>query len=140
MSKRFLTPVAPPALGSDPANGVSGAIYYNTVLNKLKVYNGTSWTPIGGAATALEVLPDDPETGVQGQIYFNSNQQTFRGFNGIVWYDVGGPKAILEHDHAIDGLVNSVDYGNYVSEDKVFANAGSTSSSFMDNYIDGGGA
>jgi hypothetical protein len=138
MSKRFLTPVAPPALGSDPANGVSGAIYYNTVINKLKVYNGTAWTPLGGST--LEVLGDDPETGQQGQIYFNSNQQTFRGFNGIVWYDVGGPKSILEHDHALDGLVNSVDYGNYVSEDKVFANAGSTSSSFMDNYIDGGGA
>jgi hypothetical protein len=136
MSKKFLTPVVPPALGSDPANGVSGAIYFNTVLNKLKVYNGVTWSQVGG----FDVLPDDPLTAEQGQIYYNYNQQTFRGFNGVVWYDVGGPKAILEHDHAIDGLVNSVDYGNYVSEDKVFANAGSTSSSFMDNYIDGGGA
>jgi len=138
MSKRFLTPVAPPALGSDPASGVSGAIYFNTNINKLKVYNGSAWTVIGGSS--LEVFSEDPVTAEQGQIYFNSQQQTFRGFNGINWYDVGGPKSILEHDHAIDGLVNSVDYGNYVSEDKVFANAGTSSSSFMDNYIDGGGA
>jgi hypothetical protein len=136
MSKRFLTPVVPPALGSDPANGISGAIYFNTVLNKLKVYNGTSWAQVGG----FDVLADDPVNSEQGQVYYNYNQQTFRGFNGIVWYDVGGPKALLEHDHALDGMVNSVQYANYVSEDKVFADNGSTSSNFMDNYIDGGGA
>lgn len=138
MSKRFLTPVAPPALGSDPDSGVSGAIYFNTVLNKLKVYNGAAWTPIGG--NSIEVLADDPLVGQQGQIYFNSSQATFRGFNGAVWYDVGGPKSILEHDHGIDGLVNSVEYSNYVSEDKIFANNGVSNESFMDNYIDGGGA
>ena len=46
MAKKFLTPVAPPALSSDPAGGVNGAIYYNTTTNSLKYYNGSSWVEI----------------------------------------------------------------------------------------------
>jgi hypothetical protein len=28
-------------LASDPDNGVTGQLYYNTVVNKLRVFNGT---------------------------------------------------------------------------------------------------
>ena len=30
-------------LASDPANGLAGQIYYNTAVNKLRVFNGTDW-------------------------------------------------------------------------------------------------
>ena len=30
-------------LATDPSNGVAGQLYYNTAVNKLRVYNGTEW-------------------------------------------------------------------------------------------------
>jgi hypothetical protein len=36
VAKKYLTPIAPPSLASDPASGVTGAIYYNTTANVLK--------------------------------------------------------------------------------------------------------
>ena len=47
MAKKFLTPVVPPSLSSDPSGAVAGAIYYNTAVNSLKFYDGTTWSLIG---------------------------------------------------------------------------------------------
>jgi hypothetical protein len=93
-----------------------------------------------GIAKRIQTLSAAPSFPDIGAVYFDIFENTIKVYNGVVWYDVAGPKSILEHDHEINGLVNSVDYGNYVSEDKIFANAGSTSSTYIDNYIDGGGA
>lgn len=138
MAKTFLTPIAPPSLTSDPQTGVLGAIYFNSTQGILKYYNGSVWAPV--ASSGIAVLPDDPSNPSIGQIYFNSSQSTFKGYNGSNWYDVAGPKEILEHSHGVDGFVDSVEYANYVSEDKVFANSGSSNAVFIDNFIDGGGA
>jgi hypothetical protein len=35
---------------SDPAQGTSGDVYYNTTLNTFKYYNGTHWAPMGGGS------------------------------------------------------------------------------------------
>jgi hypothetical protein len=35
-------------LGTDPASGVSGQIYYNSADNVLKIYNSTQWVEVGG--------------------------------------------------------------------------------------------
>ena len=35
-------------LAADPATGVAGECYYNTTDSALKIYNGTSWSSIGG--------------------------------------------------------------------------------------------
>ena len=43
-------------LGSDPGTGVSGQIYYNTVSNKLKFYDGSAWANIGGGSAANDFL------------------------------------------------------------------------------------
>jgi phage-related tail fiber protein len=45
-------------LGTDPESPVAGQIYYNTTSNKLRVYNGTSWTDVGfqySAGTGLSL-------------------------------------------------------------------------------------
>ncbi len=123
MAKKFLTPVTPPNLSSDPASGIAGAIYYNTSSNVLKYYNGSSWTEVGsgggggGSSNALEVLADAPSSPSQGIIYFDSSENTIKIYNGTIWYDVAGPKEILDHTHfAGEGGVRTVDYANYVSQ------------------------
>jgi hypothetical protein len=123
MAKKFLTPVTPPNLSSDPASGIAGAIYYNTSSNVLKYYNGSSWTEVGsgggggGSSNALEVLADAPSSPSQGRIYFDSSENTIKIYNGTIWYDVAGPKEILDHTHfAGEGGVRTVDYANYVSQ------------------------
>lgn len=151
MAKKFLTPVTPPSLASDPASGVSGAIYYNTTSNVLKFYNGTSWSAIGtggggsGTSNSLEVLDTAPNSPAQGRIYFDSAENTIKIYNGTIWYDVAGPKELLDHQHyAGDGLVRHVDYGQYVSELNyiVSMDGGTASSSYAsapnNDIIDGG--
>ena len=43
-------------LGTDSGTGVSGQIYYNTVSNKLKFYDGSAWANIGGGSAANDFL------------------------------------------------------------------------------------
>lgn len=151
MAKKFLTPVTPPSLASDPASGVAGAIYYNTTANVLKFYNGTTWSAVGtggggsGTSNSLEVLDTAPNSPAQGRIYFDSAENTIKIYNGTIWYDVAGPKELLDHQHyAGDGLVRHVDYGQYVSELNyiVSMDGGTASSSYAsapnNDIIDGG--
>ena len=151
MAKKFLTPVAPPALASDPASGVAGAIYYNTVSNVLKFYNGTTWTAVGtgasSSASAIQSLDTAPNSPTQGSVYFDTNEQTIKAYNGTIWYDVAGPKELLDHQHyAGEGLVRHVDYGQYVDELNyiVSMDGGTASTSYAsapnNDVIDGGSA
>ena len=151
MARKFLTPVTPPSLASDPASGVAGAIYYNTTANVLKFYNGTTWSAVGtggggsGTSNSLEVLDTAPNSPAQGRIYFDSAENTIKIYNGTIWYDVAGPKELLDHQHyAGEGLVRHVDYGQYVSELNyiVSMDGGTSSTSYAsapnDDIIDGG--
>ena len=150
MAKKFLTPVTPPNLASDPVSGVAGAIYYNTTSNVLKFYNGTTWTPIGsgggGTATSIQQLDEAPNSPSQGDIYFDTIEQTIKTYNGTIWYDVAGPKELIDHQHyAGEGYVRHADYGNYVEFNNVVSmdggNASSNYSSAPNNdIIDGGTA
>jgi hypothetical protein len=153
VAKKFLTPVTPPNLASDPDGGVAGAIYYNTTSNVLKFYNGTAWTAIGtgqgggGTATTIQALSTAPNSPTQGSIYFDTEEQTIKTYNGTIWYDVAGPKELLDHQHyAGEGLVRHVDYGQYVSELNyiVSMDGGTASTSYAsapdNDIIDGGSA
>ena len=149
MARKFLTPVVPPALGSDPASGTAGAIYYNTSSNVLKFYNGTAWTAVGtgasSSASAIQALDAAPNSPTQGTVYFDTIEQTVKAYNGTIWYDVAGPKELLDHQHyAGEGLVRHVDYGQYVSDLNyiVSMDGGTASTSYAsapnNDIIDGG--
>ena len=88
----------------------------------------------------LVTLEEPPANPLVGQIYFNLNEQTIKAYNGTVWYDVAGPKEILKHSHTGSGDVDVVQYGEYVEEDLVFANNGTSDSPFIVDFIDGGNA
>lgn len=143
MAKKFLTPVVPPSLSSDPSGAVAGAIYYNTGVNSLKFYDGTTWSLIGsgaGGTNAIEVLAESPSSPDQGRIYFDTTEQTIKIYNGYIWYDVAGPKEILDHTHyAGEGPVRDVQYSGYVTENLVFVDGGNSGTTlFTGDIIDGG--
>lgn len=151
MSRKFLTPIAPPSLSSDPAQALAGAIYFNTSSNVLKFYNGTEWTEIGsgsggGQSGLLEVLSEAPSSPTQGRIYFDSQEMTIKAYNGNIWYDVAGPKELIDHVHYSDGYVRHADYGNYVQYGNyiVSMDGGTASTDYSlapnDDIIDGGNA
>lgn len=146
MAKKFLTPLVPPRLASDPSGAVEGAIYYNTVVNSLKFYDGTTWSLIGGGGSgtsnALEVLEEAPSSPSQGRLYFDTTERTIKIYNGNIWYDVAGPKEILNHTHyAGEGPVRDVQYGGYVTSDLVFVDGGNSGTTlFTGDILDGGNA
>jgi len=50
MSVKRLVPLHAIALESDPISGRIGDLYYNTVEEALKYYDGSAWNLIGGGA------------------------------------------------------------------------------------------
>jgi hypothetical protein len=54
MSVKRLVPLHAVALEDNPSSARIGDIYYNTVLQELKYFDGTDWNPVGsGAITGL---------------------------------------------------------------------------------------
>lgn len=145
MAKKFLTPVVPPALSSDPS-GVAGGIYYNTSSNSLKFYNGSAWVALaasdgGSSATNLVInLSEAPSSPVKGQVYFNTVENVIKMYNGTSWSDVGGPKALLNHIHNYDGTVGYVSIGEFVPDSVTAYDAGGAYSTTFNDILDGGGA
>jgi hypothetical protein len=144
MSKQFKTPIAPPALSSDPSGDVTGAIYYNTTVGALKIFNGTTWSVLtgagggGGESTSIQVLDSAPSSPTQGKIYFDRSEKTIKIYNDSIWYDVAGPKELLDHIHYADNRVRYVDYGQYVSETLIVMDGGTSNSVFTGDIINGG--
>ena len=143
MAKKFLTPLVPPRLSADPNSSVEGAIYYNTVAKAFKYFDGTTWSLIGGGGggsnNLLEVLDEAPSSPVEGQIYFDTLESTVKVYNGYVWYDAGGPREIIDHTHyAGEGRVRDAWYGEYVVDELVFIDGGTSTTVYSDDIIDGG--
>lgn len=150
IGKRFLTPVAPPALSSDPIGVLPGSIYYNTTINSLKVFNGTVWQSLtpqtSNQASSIEALDTAPSNPFQGSVYFDKQENTIKAYNGNIWYDLAGPKELIDHVHYTDGYVQLADYGNYVEFGNYIVNmdGGTASTSYAsapnNDIIDGGSA
>jgi hypothetical protein len=66
MSVKRLVPLHAVALAADPTNSRIGDLYYNTVENALKYYDGTAWNLVGGGA--ITGLLDHVHT-YDGQIF-----------------------------------------------------------------------
>ena len=47
MSRKFKVAVGLLATSSDPADGSTGDLYFNTDVNDLKAHNGTAWVEVG---------------------------------------------------------------------------------------------
>ena len=66
MARKYLTPIdlnqlelqnaKIQNLASNPGSGVAGQVYYNTVANELRVYNGSSWLPVGSTESVQDIV------------------------------------------------------------------------------------
>ena len=87
MSVKRLVPLHAVALETDPANPRIGDIYFNTVNSELRYWDGTSWSPVGGAITGLldHILPElialKGIDEVEGQRHKDDANKTARGFS-----------------------------------------------------------
>lgn len=126
MTKKFLTPLAPPALGSDPSGGVSGAIYFNTDSNVLKYYNGSEWREVGGAGTGVEVRANYTNSPEDGKLVFNTDTNSFAIAYDNVWREIAYRSEI---DSPIDGGDSST-----VSWDLVLDGGESSENTFLNAY------
>lgn len=93
-----------PSVDNDGNALVGGALYYNTTVGEMRIYNGTSWVAayvsgagfvakIGGLTGAADVpagTTGERPTPAAGYFRFNSTLGKFEGYSGTAWGSVGG--------------------------------------------------
>lgn len=129
MSKKFLTPVVPPSLSSDPSGAVAGAIYYNTEVNSLKFYNGTTWSLIGGGgevSTLVQTINSYSSNPDNGTIAYNTSTGRFVVAYNNVWNEIAYKS---ETDSPVDGGSSST-----TSFDLILDGGGSSDTTFVNTY------
>lgn len=88
MARKFLTPLTPPSLSSDPASAIVGSIYYNTSSNLLKFYNGTAWVPLTSSSNTVTEHTHDYD----GNINYVGTLQ----YSSTNLFDGGSPSSVFE--------------------------------------------
>ena len=73
-------------LSSDPSSPVAGQIYYNTVENVTKFYDGTSW--ISGGSTKFGLEANRPAPSKAGTLYAATDTSTLFLDNGTSWVQI----------------------------------------------------
>jgi len=90
MSRLFLTPInlnknelqnaSIQNLATAPSSPVTGQIYFDTVYNQLKVYEGTGWAPVGGVAYGAGAPGSAPLS--TGSLYLDTTNNLLYVSNG----------------------------------------------------------
>lgn len=112
-----------PALDNDGDALTAGDMYFNTTTNRMRVFDGSSWSDV--AVDASTVVSKTSTTGSAelptgttaqrdgspsaGYMRFNTTDGSFEGYNGTAWGAIGGgatggngEEAFIEHEHTID--------------------------------------
>lgn len=84
MATRQLTTKQVVNLASDPASGTPGEIYYNTVSNVFKYYNGTSWVTFSSGGGGDSFTTIDVPNGTDPVADSAADTLTFTESNGII--------------------------------------------------------
>jgi len=77
---------------SPPTKPIEGQIWYDSLSNRLNIYDGFNWKSVSN----LDVSPTDPldtKTYSSGDLWFNNNSEQLYVFNGTNFVLVGPPSA-----------------------------------------------
>jgi hypothetical protein len=103
MSVRSLTPVNLPALATNPTSPtpIAGDQYFNTTLNAIKIYNGTSWSSTIPEIQVLDNL----------QYSFDGVENRFLASYQGTKLAISNPLRLLI---TVNGIVQTVNYSSVV--------------------------
>lgn len=75
--------------GTNPALGMTGELFYNTISSSLSLWNGQAWVNVSGAANVPSgnILPTG---GTRGQLFFLNTDQKVYVYTGTAWRPLGG--------------------------------------------------
>lgn len=97
-----------------PSSPITGQLWYDITLNRLKVYNGTSFALVTGSAfTASTSAPSGAATGDQ---WWDTTNDQFKTYNGSAWVTIGPTYSKL---NGVSGAVVDTNSGNSIL--KMFA-------------------
>lgn len=112
-------------LSANPSNGVAGQIYFNTVANELRTFDGTNW--ISGSSVKFGDTTSRPAASKSGQVYVDTEAKVVYIDNGSAWIqgtlsesDVSGWISSAVGDHASDTVTHGVT-GNIVGTSDIQA-------------------
>ena len=88
MAKRFLTPINLPSRSTDPATASEGDLYFNTVLDTIKLYYNSEWNLISGENVSVSDTP--PASSSEGQLWYESDTGNLFIYYDGVWVQTGG--------------------------------------------------
>jgi hypothetical protein len=70
---------------SAPTNKIKGQLWYDTLNNQIKVWNGSKFKPVG-SSTNSNSSPSNANT---GDFWFDTNNSQFYVYNGTAWTLIG---------------------------------------------------
>jgi hypothetical protein len=70
---------------SAPANKQKGQLWYDTLNNQIKVWNGSKFKPVGSSTNATT----SPTNANTGDFWFDTNNSQFYVYNGTAWTLIG---------------------------------------------------
>lgn len=96
MARRFLTTLNLAILDSDPISSSAGDMYYNSVSNLIRYYNGTQWLNInqssGEEVEYVVYSPEPPSNPFSGQVWVESDLDILSG-GAAITIDGGNPSS-----------------------------------------------
>jgi hypothetical protein len=72
-----------------PANKIKGQLWYDTLANQIKVWNGSKFKPVGSSTTSAT----QPANANTGDMWFDTNNSQLYVYSGTAWTLIG-PTAV----------------------------------------------
>jgi hypothetical protein len=72
-----------------PANKIKGQLWYDTLANQIKVWNGSKFKPVGSSTTSAS----QPANANTGDMWFDTNNSQLYVYSGTAWTLIG-PTAV----------------------------------------------
>jgi hypothetical protein len=72
-----------------PANKIKGQLWYDTLANQIKVWNGSKFKPVGSSTTSAA----QPANANTGDMWFDTNNSQLYVYSGTAWTLIG-PTAV----------------------------------------------